>query len=44
MPLLADRLLNAGAEDDALIEHCRGGGEHEGLLGRRLGARQVVRY
>lgn len=28
LPLLADALLDAGCEDEALMEHCRGGGEH----------------
>jgi hypothetical protein len=28
MPLLADALLDAGADDEALIGHCRAGGEH----------------
>jgi hypothetical protein len=28
MPLLADALLDAGADDEALITHCRSGGEH----------------
>ena len=28
LPLLADALLDAGCEDEALMEHCRGGSEH----------------
>jgi hypothetical protein len=41
LPVLADALLDAGCEDDTLIEHCRGGAEHargcwavDALLGR----------
>jgi hypothetical protein len=28
MPLPADALLDAGADDEALVGHCRAGGEH----------------
>jgi len=28
LPLLADALLDAGCADEALLAHCRGGGEH----------------
>jgi hypothetical protein len=28
LPLLADALLDAGCDDEALLRHCRGGGEH----------------
>jgi len=28
LPLLADALLDAGCEDEALMDHCRRGGEH----------------
>jgi hypothetical protein len=28
MPLLADALLDAGADDEGLVGHCRAGGEH----------------
>jgi hypothetical protein len=46
LPLLADALLDAGCEDEALMAHCRGGGEHargcfavDVILGRgQLGA------
>ncbi len=41
LPLLADALLDAGCEDEALMEHCRRGGEHvpgcfalDGILGK----------
>jgi hypothetical protein len=28
LPLLGDALLDAGCEDEALLAHCRAGGEH----------------
>jgi hypothetical protein len=28
LPILADALLDAGFEDEALIQHCRGAGPH----------------
>jgi hypothetical protein len=41
LPVLADALLDAGCEDDALLDHCRGDAEHvrgcwavDALLGR----------
>jgi hypothetical protein len=28
MPILADALQDAGCEDEPILSHCRGGGEH----------------
>jgi hypothetical protein len=28
LPILADALEEAGCDDDAIVAHCRGGGEH----------------